>query len=74
MRKQHISHGGRGSGRPPDKFKYGKRVCIYVGDYDTKQLAYKIKDKYEKDGILAVVRKYYSKWAVYRCGERKRRV
>ena len=70
--KTHIMHGGRGSGRPLDKFKYGKLTCLYVTDFKTRREADKLADKIERDGILAVVRKWYSHWVVYRCGARKR--
>jgi len=70
--KAHIKYGGRGTGRPLDKFMYGRRICIYVTDYRTKEEANKLANKFEKEGILAIVRKWYSRWVVYRCGARKR--
>lgn len=73
MAKQHIRHGGRGAGRPQDKFQYGKRLCQYVADFKTRQEADRLANKFERDGILAVVKKWYGRWVVYRCGVRKRR-
>lgn len=71
-RKTHIEYGGRGSGRPPDSIKYGKRLCHIVNDYPNPKEAKRKARLLEDDGILAVVRKWYSRWVVYRCGARKR--
>jgi len=71
MAKMHIRYGGRGSGRPQDWFMYGKRKCQFVTSFHTQREAQKLADKFERDGILAVVRKWYSQWTVYRCGARK---
>lgn len=73
MVKQHIRYGGRGSGRPQDWFMYGKRRCHYLTDYRTQAEADRKAWQLEADGILAVVKKWYSRWVVYRCGVRKRR-
>lgn len=72
MAKQHIRYGGRGSGRPLDRFKYGKRTCLIVSSFRTRREADRLANKLERDGILAVVRKWYSQLVVYRCGARIR--
>lgn len=72
MKKQSIIHGGRGTGRPLDRFKYGKRTCLLVDSFSNKSRADKLADKFEGDGILAVVKKWYSRWCIYRCGPRIR--
>ncbi len=72
MTKQHIKFGGRGSGRPQDWFKYGKRTCNIVRSFRTRQEAYRLANKFERDGILAVVKQWYGQSVVYRCGMRKR--
>lgn len=72
MPKQHIRLGGRGSGRPLDQFRYGKRICYIVNHYRTAGEAYGKATRLERDGILVVVKTWYSRWAVYRCGMRKR--
>lgn len=63
--------GGRGTGRPQDWFRYGKRTCHIVNDYKTKWDADKKARQLEMEDVLAVIRKWYSRWAVYRCGVRK---
>ena len=72
MRKQHIRFGGRGSGRPLDQFRYGKRMCHIVNDYRTISDANRKARQLENEGILVVVKKWYSRIVVYRCGARKR--
>jgi len=73
MPKRNIRDvGGRGSGRPQDWFMYGKRKCQLVETYPRKRDAERKAAQLEADGILAVVRKWYSKWCVYRCGARHR--
>lgn len=62
--------GGRGTGYPPSQFQYGKRICHYVNDYKTYKEALLKAEQLEKTGVLAVVRKWYSKHVVYRCGVR----
>ena len=64
--------GGRGSGRPKDRYKYGKRTCMLVNTYRTPKEAYAKRRNLEEQGIMAIVRKWYSKWCVYKCGPRYR--
>ena len=64
--------GGRGTGRPLDSFCYGNRLCQFVRSYRTRVEAESHRSHFENMGILSVVRKWYSQWAVYRCGVRKR--
>ncbi len=64
--------GGRGSGRPKDRFYYGSRICILANILTNPRDAEIYRRKLEREGILAVVRKWYSQWPVYRCGARKR--
>jgi len=66
--------GGRGSGRPKDTIKYGKRTGILVHSYKTPAEAHHKVEILRQDGICAVTRKWYGQWPVYRCGVlRKRR-
>ena len=67
-----VREGGRGTGRPQDSFKYGKRICHIVNTYRTRKEANKKAGQLESEGIMAVVRKWYSQWCVYRCGARHR--
>jgi hypothetical protein len=62
--------GGRGSGRPKDRIRYGKRTCMLVVTYKSPQDAYRKERLLESDGIMAIVRTWYSQWCVYKCGPR----
>lgn len=65
--------GGRGSGRPKDSLMYGKRYCMLVNTYKTAKEAYAKARNLESQGIMAITRKWYSKWCVYKCGQRSRK-
>ena len=64
--------GGRGSGRPKDRMEYGKRTCMLVETYKSPKEAYAKRHNLEEQGIMAIVRKWYSQWCVYKCGQRTR--
>ena len=66
--------GGRGSGRPKDTIKYGKRTGMLVNTYRDPQEAHHKARILEEQGIMAVTRPWYSKWCVYKLGQRTRRV
>ena len=60
--------GGRGSGRPKDSIKYGNRNGYLVHVFNSPADANRKVRLLREDGILAIKRKWYSKWPVYRCG------
>jgi hypothetical protein len=64
--------GGRGSGRPKDTIKYGNRTGQLVHVFTSPADAQRKVRLLREDGILAVTRKWYSKWPVYRCGTLRR--
>lgn len=68
-----FGEGGRGSGRPKDRIRYGKRTCMLVMSYKTPREAYAESELLESMGIMAIVRKWYSQSVVYKCGQRSRR-
>ena len=72
-RRTPFDTGGRGTGRPPDRITYGTRTCHLVCAYKTQQEASRKAQQLEYTGIMAIVRKWYSWWATYRCGARIRR-